>query len=237
MKRLIVSLAVSLSLVLANISTAGAATRYWELRMFDPAASTTSRTINIEYKILSTIDSDTFDVELLENDTPKGLHDDTLSDSGVFTVNIPATGTYTYKVTATNNTDNSTDTESRTVQVVDGPAPTVTTISVNNNAGGQVAGGVQPALANGGADAGGEAAGGQVAGAAANAGQVNTGSDAATDATSGIGDENGDILGASAEESEGATQNRWRTPLLVLLVLGAAGGGYYWFILRPRKSL
>lgn len=239
MKRLIVSLAVSLGLVLVSVSSAVAA-RYWELQMFDPAP-TTNRTINIEFKVMSTEQSDTFKVELFENGTSKGVKniDTDYGDSGVFNVAVPASGTYTYRIDAINNGNASTDTESRIVQVNDGPEPTVTTIFTNNGAGagGQGAGGVQ-AAAVGGAGAGGGGAGavdddGEVAGAAADEGQV----DAEASATDENGEarENGDVLGASGQaETDG--RSSWRSPLLIVLALGIAGGSAYWFLVRPRIS-
>lgn len=234
MKRLIASLAVSLGLVLANVSSAVAA-RYWELQMFDPA-TTTNRTINIEFKVMSTEQNDTFKVELFENGTSKGVQniDTDYGDSGVFNVAVPASGTYTYRIDAINNGNASTDTESRTVQVNDGPEPTVTTIFTNNGAG---AGGVQ-AAAVGGAGGGGAAGAvdddGEVAGAAAaNEGQV----DAEASATDegGETEENGDVLGASSQDEKNS-RSGWRSPLLIVLALGIAGGSAYWFLVRPRIS-
>lgn len=234
MKRLIASLAVSLGLVLANVSSAVAA-RYWELQMFDPA-TTTNRTINIEFKVMSTEQNDTFKVELFENGTSKGVQniDTDYGDSGVFNVAVPASGTYTYRIDAINNGNASTDTESRTVQVNDGPEPTVTTIFTNNGAG---AGGVQ-AAAVGGAGGGGAAGAvdddGEVAGAAAaNEGQV----DAEASATDegGETEENGDVLGASGQDEKNS-RSGWRSLLLTVLALGIAGGSAYWFLVRPRIS-
>jgi VCBS repeat-containing protein len=223
MKRLIASLVLSLGLVLANVGSVAAA-RYWELQMFEPTASTTNRTINIEYKVLSTEEADTFDVELFENNVSKASHQDISSDSGVFSVSIPANGTYTYRIDAENSDDpGNPQSESRTVQVVDGPAPTVTTVSANNanatggaggGAGGQGAGGV-----------GGSGAG-EVAGETADEGQV--GAEAASDEN-----QSGDTLGAAANDAAANIRSR-NTAIAIVLAVAAVAAAYYWFIMRPK---
>lgn len=234
MRRLIASLAISLGMVLANISTVAAA-RYWELQMFDPAA-TTNRTVNIEFKVMSTEKSDTFKVELFENGSSKEVKNIATpnGDSGVFSVSLPASGTYTYKIDATNNGNASTDTESRTVQVVDGPTPIVTTVFVDNGAGGgQGAGGTQAAATGGGANTAGGAGAGEVAGAAANEGQVSA-EGAATDENN-QSENTGDVLGES--DNTTASNNRRRNITLgIAAVLAAAGAAYYWLLVRPRNS-
>jgi hypothetical protein len=225
MKRLIASLAVSLGLVLANVGSVLAAD-FWELQMFDPA-TTTARKINIEYKVFSTNSEDDFAVNLSQNgtvianqtiETPHG-------DSSVFTVDIPASGTYTYEIEAVNSRAGATpqdDTESRTVQVVDGPAPIVTTVFVNNGAGGgQGAGGTGAGGAN--AADGGQGAG-EVAGDVADEGTV--GAEAATD------ENQGDVLGA--ENDEAAQARSRNTAIAIVLAVAAIGVAYYWFIMRPK---
>ncbi len=246
MKRLIASLVFSLGLVMANVNSVAAVTRYWQLQMFDPAV-TTSRTINIEYKVASTIREDEFTVELLENGTSKEVRAITTDygDSVVFSVALPATGTYTYKINATNSGDATTKTQSRTVQVADGPAPTVTTVFVNNaaadgggqagggggNAGGQGAGGAGAVGAAGANDAVGQADG--------NVAAANTEDAANTDNQAGNTDgsnNQGDVLGAEAAASTTKSSRGGLYTGLGALVLAAAAGSYYFLRIRPRNQ-
>jgi hypothetical protein len=222
MKKLIASLALSLGLVLANVGSVFAA-ETWRLNMYDPSA-TTERTINIAYQVFSTSSVDTFKVELFQDVTELAEQNVTNpnGDSGKFTVNLPASGTYTYKIVATNNNDLTTQDESRTVQVVDGPAPTVTTVFVNNGAGGgQGAGGTGAGGAN--AADGGQGTG-EVAGDVADEGTV--GAEAATD------ENQGDVLGA--ENDEAAQARSRNTAIAIVLAVAAIGVAYYWFIMRPK---
>lgn len=239
MKRLIASLVFSLGLVMANVSSAAAVTRYWQLQMFDPAV-TTSRTINIEFKVASTIREDEFTVELLENGTSKevrGIATD-YGDSGVFSVALPATGTYTYRINATNSGDSTTKTESRTVQIVDGPAPTVTTVFVNNAAadggGGQGAvAGAGGQGAGGAAVAGNDAEAGNVAAAATPDGETATNDQGAT-----TDDPNnqGDVLGAEAAASTTKSSRGGLYAGLATLVLAVAAGAYYFLRIRSTHD-
>lgn len=226
MKRLITSLLLALGILFAPVAASAFTSPYWELNMYNPSA-TTDRKINIAYHVFSTTKTDTFKVELFQNVTTKLAEDNItheFGDSGAFTVDLPASGTYSYMITATNNTDLTEKSESRTVQVVDGPAPTVTTVFVNNAG---AAGGGQGA---GGAAAGAQAAAtpeGQVAGAAAQEGQVSE--EAATDT------QKGDVLGAAAKVA--ATNNRGRNIAIgTIVAVVVLGGAYYWFLARPRNS-
>jgi hypothetical protein len=220
MKKLIASLALSLGLVLANVGSVFAA-ETWRLNMYDPSA-TTERTINIAYQVFSTSSVDTFKVELFQDVTELAEQNVTNpnGDSGKFTVNLPASGTYTYKIVATNNNDLTTQDESRTVQVVDGPAPTVTTVFVNNGTGDDAVGGQG---AGGTAAEGGQGAG-EVAGDVADEGTV--GAEAATD------ENQGDVLGA--ENDEAAQARSRNTAIAIVLAVAAIGVAYYWFIMRPK---
>jgi hypothetical protein len=234
MKRLIATLVLSFGIILGSASTLFAAPRYWELQMFDPS-QTTEKTINIEFKVFSTVASDDFTVQLKENGANKASKAITTQhgDSDVFNVSIPATGTYIYQITATNIGDGTQQSESRTVEVVNGPEPTVRTVFVNNepdapattaNAGnaenndGQVAAADDEAA---GQDTNGEDGEGQVTDEAANSQQ------------DGSSEEDGGVLGATDQAN-----NNGRTNVLVaLLLLGGAAGSYYWFVQRPRSSL
>jgi hypothetical protein len=227
MKRLITSLLVILGLVFAQVGAAGATPRYWKVDIFDPAASTVSRTLNVEYKVFSTVDDNDFTVELFENAVSKGTQSITHAngDSGVFSINLPATGTYKYKVVVDNNVAGETkESAEKTVQVVDGPAPTVTTVFVNTAA----AGGAGAGGAGGGVAA--APAAGQVAGAAVGeAGQV---TDQA--ATTGSNDNKG-VLGAeTAADNKKSDNNRnWYIGGGIVVALGA-GAAYY--VLRMRRA-
>jgi len=224
MKRLITSLLLALGILFAPVAAGAFTSQYWELNMYNPAA-TTDRKINIAYHVFSSTKTDTFKVELFQDITKVAESDITheYGNSGAFTVDLPASGTYTYKTVATNNADATTKEESRIVQVVDGPAPTVTTVFVNTAAGGAGAGG-----AGGGAAA--APAAGQVAGAAVGeAGQV---TDQA--ATTGSKDNKG-VLGAeTAADNKKSNNNRnWYIGGGIVVALGA-GAAYY--VLRMRRA-
>lgn len=231
MKRLITSLALGFGLILANLGHADAATRYWEVQMYDPAASTVNRTLNVEYKVFSTLAEDnTYTVRLFQNnaEVASQIVNKPYGDSGVFNISLPATGTYKFKVEATNV--EATETKSsaeKTVQVVDGPTPTVTTVFVNNGAGGQGAGGAAAGQAGANAAARGGQAGedGEVAGETADEGTV--GAEAATD------ENDGDVLGAENEEAAKAKRSR-NTAIAIVLAVAAIAAAYYWFIMRPK---
>jgi hypothetical protein len=223
MKRLITSLLLALGILFAPVAAGAFTSQYWELNMYNPAA-TTDRKINIAYHVFSSTKTDTFKVELFQDITKVAESDITheYGNSGAFTVDLPASGTYTYKTVATNNADATTKEESRIVQVVDGPAPTVTTVFVNTAAAGGAGG------AGGGAAA--APAAGQVAGAAVGeAGQV---TDQA--ATTGSKDNKG-VLGAeTAADNKKSNNNRnWYIGGGIVVALGA-GAAYY--VLRMRRA-
>lgn len=219
-KRIIASLALTLGLVFANVTGASAVTRYWQLEMFEPTASTSNRTINIEYKVLSTVSTDTFEVKLFQNDAQLGTQTASSphggGNSGVFNVSIPATGTYTYKVTAKNNADSSTDEKSRTVQVVDGPSPTVTTVFVDN---GTPAGGAT----------------------AQTAGATGAGTTATTGAVAGA--ETGTVSDEAAKDDKSPVKNTASTNKndytlpAILVVAAIMAFGYYWYWIRPKTDI
>lgn len=228
MKRLIISLLSSLSVLFVAVP-AMAATSFWTFSMENPAA-TTNKTIKVNYNVQSTDPEDTFTVELFENNVSKGTQSVTnpRGDSGVFTVNIPAAGTYTYKLTATNHGDgNSTKSDSKTVQVSNAPEPTVNTITVNQAAPANAAGGGAGAGGAGGVAA--AEAGGQVAAAA---GQGENG--AVTDqAANTAATANQDVLGAEASTQ----RNKNRNNIIAAVVLaGASLAGYAYYRLRVAPT-
>lgn len=230
MKRFLASLAMSLGIVLAQAAPAAAVARFWEVQIFDPAASTVNKTLNVEYKVFSTFESegqkdDDFDVKLLQNGSQVGStqHVSTPGgDSGVFNVSMPANGSYTFKVVATNNDAGETkESAEKTVQVVDGPTPVVRTVSTSSSTGGGAGAGSTST-----AGAGGAAGTGAVSGAqTGQVGQVDSGA-AQT--------ENGDVLGAETKEEKSSDNNWWYVGGGLALLL--AGVGYYWFVMRPKTQ-
>ncbi len=144
MKRLIISLVFALGILL-NTSSASAFEQ-WKFQMFEPT-TTTQTTLNIEYKVLSINKDDTFTIKLYQNDLELATQNVTTDygDSGVFIINIPASGSYTYKTTALNGTEEKTET--RTVQITDAPQPIVTivnTVATTSTAGNQLTSTVAP---------------------------------------------------------------------------------------------
>lgn len=131
MKRLLFGTLIALTMVL-TAPLASALENSWRLDVFDPVASTSTRTLNLEYKVISTLASDEFAVKLFQNGTQ--IASDSLTndygDSGVFKVNIAAVGTYTYSVVATNSGDASEQTQTRSVKIVEAPANTVRIVEV-----------------------------------------------------------------------------------------------------------
>ncbi len=224
MKRLIASLLLALGLLFAPVAASAVSSPYWELNMYNPA-TTTDRKINIAYHVLSTTKTDTFKVELFQGITKVAENNITheYGDSDAFTVDLPASGTYTYKTVATNNADASTKEESRTIQVVDGPQPTVTTVFVTNPNQTQGGGGGTGTGATTGATAG-----GATQGTATTSGQV--GDSSSTDQP------NEDVLGAEAQDQKEDSN----TSIVAWIIIAAAvvlGAGYYWFYIRQSKNL
>lgn len=241
MKRLIANLIVSLGLVFVQLGSVTAApARYWKVDIFDPAASTVNRTLNVEYKVFSTLETDNdYDVKLLQNESQVGATQQinhVYGDSGVFSVSIPATGSYKYQVVATNNDAGETlFSAEKTVQVVNGPTPTVTTVFTNTGAAGGGAGGVQ------GQGAGGAGAGGAGGGVAAADGGGQT-AGAATDEDGQVTDEAAkdtkDVLGAesTADDKKDSSSRKWLYGggLLAAVVAGAVA--YYLLVMRKADS-
>ncbi len=136
MKRLLVMLSTAFSMFILTVAVvANAATQFWKVKIFEPVAQTTSKTLNVAYLVQSTDKDDTFTVELFENSTSKGTQNIThdYGDSGAFTIDLPTTGTYNYKVTVTNHGAGDEQKNSDTVQVevVSDPDPIVNTTYIN----------------------------------------------------------------------------------------------------------
>lgn len=230
MKRLIATIAVTFGFVLALAGSAAAApARYWKVDIFDPAASTTSRTLNVAYNVFSTTDTDNdFDVTLLQNGSQVGTqhisHDN--GNSGAFSISMPTTGTYKYKVVADNNDASETqESAEKTVQVVDGPAPTVTTISSTSSTGGAGGG-------TSGSTAAAQPGTGSGAVAGATAGDAN--GDGVVDSTAATTDQNKkDVLGA--ETAAAAKKSRGWYVSATLLALVVAGVVAY--VVQTRRNI
>lgn len=225
MKRLITNALLSLLVLLGLGTSQVQAIERWKFQMSDPAA-TTARKLNVEYNVLSTVDSDTFLVKLFQNETEVSAQT-TDDDSGVFIIDLPASGTYVFKMTALNNGDSTTKEETRTVQINNAPEPTVTTITVNQNQGGAV----RPVAANQGAvnaapDQG-PAAGGNVTDQAAT-----TQAGAAADV---LGAETSKDTDAAAQSNSGTSTSR-RILYGSIIALLIAAGAYYFFSVRSARD-
>jgi hypothetical protein len=228
MKRLIALVLTAFTFTLLT-TTASAAFRSWRVQISEPTAETSSRTLRINYNVFSTVGTDKFTVNLLEDDVLKATQtvDTPNGDSGVFVINVPATGTYTYRVDAANDVSTGTtaDDEQKqsdevTVNVVNEPEPTVTVVTVDGEDEG-ADGGVQAAAADG---AGGAGAGQQ------DDGQV-AGEEAATDeqvpAETLANEDEGDVLGVE-DAGNNSTGSKLRNAvlaaaLLAAIVMGANG--------------
>jgi hypothetical protein len=222
MKRLILSIVTAFSLLGLAVPVA-AADRYWQVQIFEPATELTTRKLNVEYKVLSTVKSDDFTVELFENNASKSTQNVThdYGDSGVFNIDLPGTGTYSYKVTATNSGDASVkDSSTVTVDIVNEPNTTVTVV---RNTGGQ-GGATTAGTATDGTDGNGGAV------ASDNTDDGTVGQDGAK--TNGDSNGAGDVLASEDQKNNNDSNTGWYIGIpLALLALGAA---IYW--LRGRTN-
>lgn len=241
MKRLVTNLIVSLGLVFVQVSSAAAnPARYWKVDIFDPSTATTSRTLKVAYNVFSTLkEDDNYTVELFENNVSKGTQAITHEngDSGAFSINFPATGSYIYQIVATNHDAENQQIGSaeKTVQVNDGPSPTVTTVFTNTGAAGGAGGGAQQvdAVGAGGAGGGVAAAGGdgQVAGAAADDSDGEVTDEAATT------EDKNDVLGAEATATGDNKNSRsWLYSVGLLAAVAAGALAYYLLVVRKADT-
>jgi hypothetical protein len=219
MKRLLLGLITFLTITILPAS-ATAVVR-WKVEIFEPTTSTVNHSLNIAYNVQSIESSDTFTVELFENGASKGtqeIDNGRGGDSGAFNVNMPANGTYSYKVTATNHGDSDAtkDSNTVTVQVVNGPEPTI--IHVSNPA--------TTTASTAGGGAGGTNGGGQVAGSQTD-GQNKQGQGNVTDKAATTEKGNKGVLGAETKGSKKSSW--WKVPAIVLVVLAILYAGYLFF--------
>ena len=227
MKKLLIALALACSLTLGFGASASAAARYWTVSMYTPAASDTDHTLNVAYNVLSTEADDVYDVSLYQDEVLVGTqHVDHHKggNSGAFNVSLPANGTYKYQISANNTTAGEVQmTDAKTVKIVDGPSPTVTTVTVNTaNAAGQTN---STGATNGGTGAG----AGQTNGASTTNGTANgTVSNQAANTSNNAGTS----LGATTTKTAKKSNGKWYALGAAILVV--AGGAYYWFMMRPK---
>ncbi len=227
MKRIITALITTLCLVAFN-TTALAAT-YWKTTISSPA-NTTNKSFNVQYTTSSTSADDDFSVELFQNGTSIGIQTTTKAygDAGLFAVTVPAAGTYSYTIKATNSGDETPkNTGTVTVIVSEPPADTVNTVFVNN--------GTTNTSTTGGSAAGSSTAAtaGQVAGAQAGASNGQVGTDGATtDNASQAGDVLGSEANKDADNKSSKTNPLWYIGGLALI----AGAVFYSLRLRSANN-
>lgn len=232
MKKLLLLIVAVFSLTVGLGSQASAATRYWSVTMFTPAASDTDRTLNIAYNVLSTVATDKYNVNLFQNDVQidsQFVDHGKGGNSGAFSVTMPANGTYSYKISAENISAGETKTtDTKTVKIVDGPSPTVTTVTVNTaGQNGTGTTGATTAAANTGTGAG------QVNGATTNTGTGTTNGTVNADGSSNTtAKKNGDVLGSETAKAKASDKGKWYGLGAGAIVLG--GAAYYWFVMRRK---
>jgi hypothetical protein len=98
-----------------NTTKAITVPRYWSLTISELSPTTNTKTFNLDYATVSTVLSDTFNIDLYQNgvkinsqttpNTGKG------GDTGRFAISVPSDGTYSYSIVATNLADASTKTK------------------------------------------------------------------------------------------------------------------------------
>lgn len=223
MKRLINSALISLLAFVVIAAPASAAVRRYVSVDISKPATTANKTLNVQYTVLSTVNTDDFSVELFENSISKGSQSVTHANgnSGVFNISLPTTGTYSYKIVTTlvsGDSENGTTYDSKTINVLitTEPTPTVTTIAADTSGGGAAAG------------TNGSAQGAQGGAASGNTGTVTD------DAASTTGDK--DVLSDENKKSdeEKAADNRkllYGIGLIALLAVGLA----YMYIQRLKS--
>ena len=207
-----------LSFVTLSLGTVTAATpSIWNFNVYEPANTITGRTLSLEYHILSTKPSDSFTVSLTQNGTFTESQTITspYGGNGGFDITVPATGDYSFVVTAENQ---STETASHTrnVTFVD-PTPGATTTVYQNV-------GSTPNNATSIVDTPQNTTGGVVG-------------DAAATTTKSAGN----ALGAQnnnanvPKDTKSLQENPWAW-VGIGAALAALGGGAYWFTQRRKIS-
>ncbi len=230
MKRALLLIIAAFSLTVGFSASALAATRYWSVTIFTPAASDTSHTLNVAYNVLSTEANDVYTVKLYQNEVEVGsqvVDHGKGGNSGAFNIALPSNGTYNYMISANNTTAAEVkNTDTKTVKIVDGPKPSVTTVTVNNADQNGSTGATGTTAANGAetATTAATTAAGQTNGANNTNGQV----DASGDNKTGSG-----TLGAETTNKKSNNKLSWAAGLAGTAALLVAG--YYW--IRRRSEL
>lgn len=210
-KRLLAAFLSVFSFAALSLGTVAAvAPTTWNFSVFEPANTITGRDLSLEYHILSTDPSDSFEVSLSQNGAFVASQTITnpYGDSSVFNVTVPAAGNYSFVVTAENQSGE-TASETRTVTFADPATGTTTTIYKNV--------GSSTATTTAAATAG--ASGGVVSDAAASTTKAN-----------------GNALGATKSSSNSASNDDDKAWLWAIPSVAALGGAYYWFFYRQGKG-
>lgn len=134
-KLFVASLLIISGFVFFNASFAQAVSypRIWTLSVSDLAATTTTKTYNIDYATMSTYLDDSFVVDLYQNGSKVQSQTTPVTgkagNTGTFSVTVANNGAYSYVVTATNTAD-ATQQSASTSTTVNNVAPVVTTTTV-----------------------------------------------------------------------------------------------------------
>ncbi len=226
MKRLLALIGITLGLLLSvgTQSAAADANRYWLVQMYQPAVTETSRSINVSYEVLSTIAEDSnYTVTLYQNETP--IDTQTINhpygNSGVFTVAVPGTGTFAYKISVANvNAGETKVSTTKTIQIVDEPKAAVTSVTVTHATSGS---------------AGATTTNGSAASTSETAGTTSSENGGNVDDTA-ASTVNGKALGTKVVGSDNnASSKATKYYIIGVVLLAVAAGAYYWFVVRPRR--
>ncbi len=223
-KHLITALLTVFSVVALSANAFATPANQWSASISSPA-NTTNKTFNVQYATLSTEKDDDITVELFENGVSKGAQT-TVKDfggSGVFSVTVPAVGTYSYTVKATNNTDPTPKTTGTVAVVVSAtPQATTTTNTANTPTGGQGSGTTTAVGSQGGAVAG------------------DSDGDGIVDDKAAVTEKEAkDVLGDSdknGDDKKDGSQSWGNSVGVILLLLGIAGGYYYMVMRKANKD-
>ncbi|MEK7603313.1 MAG: hypothetical protein AAB459_03665 [Patescibacteria group bacterium] len=128
MKKFISSLIVSLA-VLTQTAFVLAASTFWNVDISTPATSMNTRNFQLQFTTLSTDASNSITIEAFQNSVSIGSQTVTAGGSGAFAVSVPADGSYSYFVKASNTSIAETKTTATKTVVVDTTAPSSSSTS------------------------------------------------------------------------------------------------------------
>lgn len=233
---LFVASVVSAAALLGSSALAVTPANSWKVELYTPALSETKHALNIEYKVLSINAADNnYTVKLFQNDAEVGSQavNHPYGDSGVFSVSLPANGTYTYRVSADNvNAGQSRTSSTKTVTIVNGPQPIVTTTAVSNS--GQAASATTAAANGSQADTTGTSGASGSNSTPNNSGASNSNGGQVTDKAANTDQKDSKSLGASTSKNNSSGSKKWIITGAVIAGL-LAGAAYYWFVRRGRE--